>query len=152
MTKRLKFLIVILSSLFLSYGLPAENTEYSFNDEHIKLANEIIQILESHHFTKKKYDSIKAEALSSFLDRLDPSRSIFLEKEINDFTDDLDPAINDQKASLEKAFNIFGIYRSRYSQRYQLQKSLLSEIENLDLRKNRRILKDRSEAKRKETT
>ena len=152
MTRRFKFLIVILSSLFLSYGLPAENTEYSFNDEHIQLANEIIQILENHHFTKKKYDSIKSEALDLFLDRLDPSRSIFLEKEINNFTDVLDPVINDQKASLEKAFNIFELYRSRYSQRYHLQKSLLSKIENLDLRKNRRILKDRSESKRKETT
>ena len=131
MTRRFKFLIVIFSSLFLSNGLLAENTEYSFNDEHIKLANEIIQILENHHFTKKKYDSIKAEALGSFLDRLDPSRSIFLEKEINDFTDDLDPAINDQNASLEKAFNIFGLYRSRYSERYQLQKRLLSEIETV---------------------
>ena len=152
MTRRFKFLIVILSSLFLSYGLLAENTEYSFNDEHIKLANEIIEILENHHFTKKKYVSIKPEALDSFLDRLDPSRSIFLEQEINDFSDDLDPAINDQSASLDKAFNIFGLYRSRYSERYHLQKSLLSEIENLDLRQNRKILKDRSESKRKETT
>ena len=151
MTRRLKFLIAALPSLFLSYGLLAENTEYSFNEEHIKLANEIIEILENHHFTKKKYASIKLEALDSFLDRLDPSRSIFLDKEINDFTDDFDPAINDQNASLEKAFNIFELYRSRYSQRYHLQKSLLSEIENLDLRKNRRILKDRSESKRKET-
>jgi len=151
MTRRFKFLIAILSSLFLSYGLLAENTEYSFNDEHIKLANEIIEILENHHFTKKKYVSIKPEALDSFLDRLDPSRSIFLEQEINDFSDDLDPAINDQSASLDKAFNIFGLYRSRYSERYHLQKSLLSEIENLDLRQNRKILKDRSESKRKET-
>ena len=151
MKRRFKFLIAILSSLFLSYGLLAENTEYSFNDEHIKLANEIIEILENHHFTKKKYVSIKPEALDSFLDRLDPSRSIFLEQEINDFSDDLDPAINDQSASLEKAFNIFGLYRSRYSERYHLQKSLLSEIENLDLRQNRKILKDRSESKRKET-
>jgi len=151
MKKRFKFLIAILSSLFLSCGLLAENTEYSFNDEHIKLANEIIEILENHHFTKKKYVSIKPEALDSFLDRLDPSRSIFLEQEINDFSDDLDPAINDQSASLDKAFNIFGLYRSRYSERYHLQKSLLSEIENLDLRQNRKILKDRSESKRKET-
>ena len=151
MKRRFKFLIAILSSLFLSYGLLAENTEYSFNDEHIKLANEIIEILENHHFTKKKYVSIKPEALDSFLDRLDPSRSIFLEQEINDFSDDLDPAINDQSASLDKAFNIFGLYRSRYSERYHLQKSLLSEIENLDLRQNRKILKDRSESKRKET-
>ena len=102
MTRRYKFLIVILSSLFLSYGLPAENTEYSFNDEHIKLANEIIQILENHHFTKKEYASIKLEALGSFLDRLDPSRSIFLEQEINNFTNALDPATNDQSASLER--------------------------------------------------
>ena len=151
MTRRLKFLIAALSSLFLSYGLLAENTEYSFNDEHIKLANEIIGILENHHFTKKKYGSIKLEALDSFLDRLDPSRSIFLEKEINDFTDDFDPAINDQNASLEKAFNIFGLYRSRYSERYRLQKRLLSEIQNLDLKQNRKVLKDRSESKRKET-
>ena len=152
MKRRFKFLIAILSSLFLSCGLLAENTEYSFNDEHIKLANEIIEILENHHFTKKKYVSIKPEALDSFLDRLDPSRSIFLEQEINDFSDNLDPAINDQSASLDKAFNIFGLYRSRYSERYHLQKSLLSEIENLDLRQNRKILKDRSESKRKETT
>ena len=151
MTRRFKFLIVIFSSLFLSYGLLAENTEYSFNDEHIKLANEIIGILENHHFTKKKYASIKLEALDSFLDRLDPSRSIFLEKEINDFTDDFDPTINDQNASLEKAFNIFGLYRSRYSERYRLQKRLLSEIQNLDLKQNRKVLKDRSESKRKET-
>jgi len=153
MTRHFEFLIVTLFSFFLSYGLLAENTEYSFDEEHIKLANEIIKILENHHFTKKKYISLKPEALNSFLDRLDPSRSIFLEKEITDFTDDgLDPEINDQNASLEKAFKIFGLYRSRYSERYQLQKRLLSEIENLDLRQNRKILKDRSESKRKETT
>lgn len=152
MTRYFEFLIVTLFSFFLSYGLLAENTEYSFDEEHIKLANEIIKILENHHFTKKKYISLKPEALNSFLDRLDPSRSIFLEKEITDFTDDgLDPEINDQNASLEKAFKIFGLYRSRYSERYQLQKRLLSEIENLDLRKNRKILKDRSESRRKET-
>ena len=153
MTRHFEFLIVTLFSFFLSYGLLAENTEYSFNEEHINLANEIIKILENHHFTKKKYISVKPEALNSFLDRLDPSRSIFLEKEITDFTDDdLNPEINDQNASLEKAFKIFGLYRSRYSERYQLQKRLLSEIENLDLRQNRKILKDRSESKRKETT
>jgi len=152
MTRRFKFLIFTLFSFFLPYGLLAENTEHSFNEEHIKLANEVIKVLENHHFTKKKYISVKPEALNSFLDRLDPSRSIFLEKEINDFTfDGLNPEVNDQNTSLEKAFNIFGLYRSRYSERYQLQKRLLSEIESLDLRQNRKILKDRSESKRKET-
>ena len=152
MTRLIKFLLLLCCSQLLLSGLLAETEEYVFNDDHVKLTNEIIEILEKHHFTKKKYLSIKTEALDSFLDRLDPSRSVFLEKEVNSFAaKDLDAEINDQHASLEQAFKIFELYRSRYLERYQLQKSLLSEIETLDLRQNRKILKDRTESDRKET-
>ena len=152
MTRLIKFLLLLFCSQLLLSGLLAETEEYVFNDDHVKLTNEIIEILEKHHFTKKKYLSIKTEALDSFLDRLDPSRSVFLEKEVNSFAaNDLDAEINDQHASLEQAFKIFELYRSRYVERYQLQKSLLSEIETLDLRQNRKILKDRAESDRKET-
>ncbi len=152
MTRLIKFLLLLFCSQLLLSGLLAETEEYFFNDDHVKLTNEIIEILEKHHFTKKKYLSIKTEALDSFLDRLDPSRSVFLEKEVNSFAaNDLNAEINDQHASLEQAFKIFALYRSRYVERYQLQKSLLSEIETLDLRQNRKILKDRAESDRKET-
>ena len=152
MTRLIKFLLLLCCSQLLLSGLLAETEEYFFNDDHVKLTNEIIEVLEKHHFTKKKYLSIKAEALDSFLDRLDPSRSVFLEKEVNSFAaNDLYAEINDQHASLEQAFKIFELYRSRYTERYQLQKSLLSEIETLDLRQNRKILKDRTESNRKET-
>ena len=152
MTRLIKFLLLLFCSQLLLSGLLAETEEYFFNDDHVKLTNEIIEILEKHHFTKKKYLSIKTEALDSFLDRLDPSRSVFLEKEVNSFaTKDLNAEINDQHASLEQAFKIFELYRSRYLERHQLQKSLLSEIETLDLRQNRKILKDRTESDRKET-
>ena len=152
MTRLIKFLLLLCCSQLLLSGLLAETEEYVFNDDHVKLTNEIIEILEKHHFTKKKYLSIKTEALNSFLDRLDPSRSVFLEKEVNSFAaKDLNAEINDQHASLEQAFKIFELYRSRYVERYQLQKSLLSEIETLDLRQNRKILKDRTESDRKET-
>jgi len=152
MTRLIKYLLLLCCSQLLLSGLLAETEEYVFNDDHVKLTNEIIEILEKHHFTKKKYLSIKTEALNSFLDRLDPSRSVFLEKEVNSFAaKDLEAEINDQHASLEQAFKIFELYRSRYLERYQLQKSLLSEIETLDLRQNRKILKDRTESDRKET-
>jgi len=152
MTRLIKFLLLLFCSQLLLSGLLAETEEYFFNDDHVKLTNEIIEILEKHHFTKKKYLSIKTEALDSFLDRLDPSRSVFLEKEVNSFAaNDLTAEINDQHASLEQAFKIFELYRSRYVERYQLQKSLLSEIETLDLRQNKKILKDRAESDRKET-
>ena len=152
MTRLIKYLLLLCCSQLLLSGLLAETEEYVFNDDHVKLTNEIIEILEKHHFTKKKYLSIKTEALNSFLDRLDPSRSVFLEKEVNSFAaKDLEAEINDQHASLEQAFKIFELYRSRYLERYQLQKSLLSEIETLDLRQNRKILRDRTESNRKET-
>ena len=152
MTRLIKFLLLLCCSQLLLSGQLAETEEYFFNDDHVKLTNEIIEILEKHHFTKKKYLSIKTEALDSFLDRLDPSRSVFLEKEVNSFTaNDLNAEINDQHASLEQAFKIFELYRSRYVERYQLQKSLLSEIETLDLRQNRKILRDRTESDRIET-
>ena len=152
MTRLIKYLLLLCCSQLLLSGLLAETEEYVFNDDHVKLTNEIIEILEKHHFTKKKYLSIKTEALNSFLDRLDPSRSVFLEKEVNSFAaKNLEAEINDQHASLEQAFKIFELYRSRYLERYQLQKSLLSEIETLDLRQNRKILKDRTESDRKET-
>ena len=143
------YLLCLLCCQFLLSGVSAEDKKYSFTEEHIELSNEIIQILENHHFTKKKYPSIKKEALDSYLDRLDPGRSIFLQKEIDSFlseNNNHDPY--DQQASLGKAFKIFDLYRTRYITRYTQQKEMLSEIESLDLKQNRKILKDRSEASR----
>ena len=143
------YLLCLLCCQFLLSGVSAEDKKYSFTEEHIELSNEIIQILENYHFTKKKYPSIKKEALDSYLDRLDPGRSIFLQKEIDSFLSENnndDPY--DQQASLGKAFKIFDLYRTRYITRYTQQKEMLSEIESLDLKQNRKILKDRSEASR----
>ena len=143
------YLLCLLCCQFLLSGVSAEDKKYSFTEEHVELSNEIIQILENYHFTKKKYPSIKKEALDSYLDRLDPGRSIFLQKEIDSFLSENnndDPY--DQQASLGKAFKIFDLYRTRYIARYTQQKEMLSEIESLDLKQNRKILKDRSEASR----
>ena len=143
------YLLCLLCCQFLLSGVSAEDKKYSFTEEHIELSNEIIQILENYHFTKKKYPSIKKEALGSYLDRLDPGRNIFLQKEIDSFLSENnndDPY--DQQASLGKAFKIFDLYRTRYIARYARQKKMLSEIESLDLKQNRKILKDRSEASR----
>ena len=143
------YLLCLLCCQFLLSGVSAEDKKHSFTEEHIELSNEIIQILENYHFTKKKYPSIKKEALDSYLDRLDPGRSIFLQKEIDSFLSENnnDDPYN-QQASLGKAFKIFDLYRTRYIARYTQQKEMLSEIESLDLKQNRKILKDRSEASR----
>jgi len=52
MTRLIKFLLLLFCSQLLLSGLLAETEEYVFNDDHVKLTNEIIEILEKHHFTK----------------------------------------------------------------------------------------------------
>ena len=80
-----KFLLFLICCQFFLSSILAEDNKYAFTEAHVELSNEIIQILENYHFTKKKYPSIKKEALDTYLDRLDPSRSIFLQKEVNSF-------------------------------------------------------------------
>ena len=53
MTRLIKYLLLLCCSQLLLSGLLAETEEYVFNDDHVKLTNEIIEILEKHHFTKK---------------------------------------------------------------------------------------------------
>ena len=53
--------------------------------------------------------------------------------------------------SLENAYKIFRLYQSRYQDRYNLQKELLQEIRFMDLKQERKILKDRSKSKRPDT-
>ena len=140
-----KFLLFLICCQFFLSSILAEDNKYAFTEAHVELSNEIIQILENYHFTKKKYASIKKEALDSYIDRLDPGRSIFLQKEVDSFfieNNNDDPY--DQRVSLGKAFKIFDLYRSRYIQRYTQQKEMLSEIESMDLKQNRKILKNRS--------
>ena len=53
--------------------------------------------------------------------------------------------------SLENAYSIYRLYQSRYQDRYNLQKELLQEIRFMDLKQERKILKDRSKSKRPDT-
>ena len=147
-----KFLLFLICCQFFLSSILAEDNKYAFTEAHVELSNEIIQILENYHFTKKKYPSIKKEALDTYLDRLDPSRSIFLQKEVNSFfSEDINDNSYDQRIALGKAFNIFKLYRSRYMERYALQIEMLLKIESLNLKQNRKILKDRSETARANT-
>ena len=103
-----KFLLFLICCQFFLSSILAEDNKYAFTEAHVELSNEIIQILENYHFTKKKYPSIKKEALDTYLDRLDPSRSIFLQKEVNSFfSEDINDNSYDQRIALGKAFNIF---------------------------------------------
>jgi len=146
---KIKHLLSQLILIIISLNLLSENPEdfYTFNDDHIKLTKEVIGILETQHFTKKSYISLKEETLYSYFERLDPNRTIFLASEIERFVVQHQSLRKEnQVEELNRAFEIFNLYRKRYEKRYNYQKEILETTKDSDLKQDRKILKDRSES------
>ena len=146
---KIKHLLSQLILIIISLNLLSENPEdfYTFNDDHIKLTKEVIGILETQHFSKKSYISLKEETLYSYFERLDPNRTIFLASEIERFVVQHQSLRKEnQVEELNRAFEIFNLYRKRYEKRYNYQKEILETTKDSDLKQDRKILKDRSES------
>ena len=144
-------LVLFFLFLLLIQRLYATETikldEFSYSEDQIALAKEVIKILEEDHFLKKSFDSIHTEALDLYLERLDPNKDIFLSGELTKFKDDI-ANIKDINKNLEVAYEAFKVYGKRYQSRYELQIDFLKNISENDLKSKRKILRDRSEAER----
>ena len=144
-------LVLFFLFLLLIRSLHAAETikldEFSYSEDQIALAKEVIKILEEDHFLKKSFDSIHTEALDLYLERLDPNKNIFLSSELTKFKDDIANK-EDINKNLEVAYEAFKVYGKRYQSRYDLQIDFLKNISENDLKSKRKILRDRSEAER----
>ena len=144
-------LVLFFLFLLLIQRLYAAETikldEFSYSEDQIALAKEVIKILEEDHFLKKSFDSIHTEALDLYLERLDPNKNIFLSSELTKFKDDIANK-EDINKNLEVAYEAFKVYGKRYQSRYNLQIDFLKNISENDLKSKRKILRDRSEAER----
>ena len=144
-------LVLFFLFLLLIQRLYAAETikldEFSYSEDQIALAKEVIKILEEDHFLKKSFDSIHTEALDLYLERLDPNKNIFLSSELTKFKEDIANK-KDINKNLEVAYEAFKVYGKRYQSRYDLQIEFLKNISENDLKSKRKILRDRSEAER----
>tara|TARA_B100000700_G_scaffold253107_1_gene284830 strand:+ start:1354 stop:3417 length:2064 start_codon:yes stop_codon:yes gene_type:complete len=145
------FLVLIFLFLLLLQRLVAAETikldEFSYTEDQIALAKEIIKILEEDHFLKKSFDSIRSEAFDLYLERLDPNKNIFLSTELTKFKEDISNK-KDLEENLSIAYEAFKIYGKRYQSRFNLQTEFLNNISEKDLKSPRRIIRDRSKAER----
>ena len=141
-----QFLLLIILSSF-SLQLFPEEKSFNFNEDHLELSKEIVRILETEHYSKKEFSSIKRESFNLFLERLDPNKIIFLDREIKNYLDAVENNSSDElENSLKLAFEAFRLFQTRYRERNEFQVGLLERIEDLNLRQSKRILKDRSKA------
>ena len=148
------FLLLVFLSLFLVQRFFATEIinldDFSYTQDQVALAQEVITILEEDHFLKKSFASIQDEAFDLYLERLDPNKNIFLSSELAKYKQALNNK-NDIKDNLKVAYDAFKTYGNRYQSRYDLQLKFLNDISKDDLRSSKRIIRDRSKAERLES-
>ena len=142
------FLIFLLSLPFQVHASKLnEINAFNFTEEQIQLAIEIIQKLESNHLVKKEYREIKYEAFEVFIERLDPNKNIYTDKEVLKVLSNINRE-SDIKEDLQIAFDLFNKYIDRYQERYEVQIEFLKEVDEEDLQGDRKIERSLSEASR----
>ena len=142
------FLIFLLSLPFQVHASKLnEINAFNFTEEQIQLAIEIIQKLESNHLVKKEYREIKYEAFEVFIERLDPNKNIYTDKEVLKVLSNIKRE-SDIKEDLQIAFDLFNKYIDRYQERYEVQIEFLKEVDEEDLQGDRKIERSLSEASR----
>ena len=124
----IKFILLLFVSLPLQAKIPIVPESALVPAERHEEATEVIlHIINTYHYKKFKLDDQFSDGmLHRYLDSLDPSRSFFTQKDINDFNkyryqldDDL------KQANLNPAFDIFRLYRERVIERIEYAKKLL---------------------------
>ena len=142
------FLIFLLSLPFQVHASKLnEINAFNFTEEQIQLATEIILKLESNHLVKKEYREIKYEAFEVFIDRLDPNKNIYTDKEVLKVLSNIKRE-SDIKEDLQIAYDLFNKYIDRYQERYEVQIEFLKVVDEEDLQGDRKIERSLTEASR----
>ena len=142
------FLIFLLSLPFQVHASKLnEINAFNFTEEQIQLAIEIIQKLESNHLVKKEYREIKYEAFEVFIERLDPNKNIYTDKEVLKVLSNIKTE-SGIKEDLQVAYDLFNKYIDRYQERYEVQIEFLKEVDEEDLQGDRKIERSLSEGSR----
>ncbi|SVD52132.1 uncharacterized protein METZ01_LOCUS404986, partial [marine metagenome] len=119
MKKLITLLVYFCLLIGLSINLFSQENELNYSQEDLDLAKEILDVLEKEHFNKRNFSSIKKGALELYIERLDPNKTIFLDKEVKEFLDRIkDSSQNEEEISLKLAYEIFNVFQSRYKERF----------------------------------
>jgi len=119
--KLIRFYILILISIRLlaSDSTKVEFTKLEPEPQHMKVAPLIVKYLTNFHYQKRAVDdSLSAETLDRFIDKLDPIRVYFYESDIKSFQKyryRLDEYL--VIGHVEPAYEIFHVYQKRMAER-----------------------------------
>ena len=116
---------------------------------HSATTQNIVNALASRHYVSSRLDDdLSSRILDTYIDDLDPSKSYFLQSDINEFEQyrfDLDDAL--KQGNLNPAFDIFNRYHLRVNDRFERVIAMLEEgIQQFDFTVEEELLVNREKA------
>ena len=148
-------LIFLIQFLMLCIVAHADQEKISasdyltFSTNQAETSSEILRKLTTHHFKKQKVnDQFSKKFLSEYLEVLDPTKSYFIQKDIDEFKK-WEYMLDDMllKKDLSVGFSIFNRFKSRVIDQLQVNINLLESDFEFDLTKNEIITLDIEKAK-----
>ena len=139
----------VFAQSYTSVATASDKVGFKPNIEQQVTTRQIALLLDRMHYLEQPLDrEMGAKILAMYFDQLDPSRTLFLQSDVDEFTKKYADTFADRlkRGDLSAGIEIFERYRTRSNEYYAFAKSLLATDVKLNTQET--IILDREEAPR----
>mgnify|MGYP003592649177 FL=1 len=140
---------VIFSSSLASFAQAADRAAFTQTPEQRVTARQVAILLDRAHYKDQRLDAQMGEKiLAMYFDKLDPNRTLFLQSDVDEFTQKYAKtyAALLLRGDLTPGIEIFERYRTRSMEYFEFAKQYLAT--DVDLHTDQSIVLDREDAPR----
>lgn len=140
---------VIFAQSYIGVAAGADKVGFEPNVEQKITARQVSLLLDRAHYLEQPLDrEMGAKILSMYYDSLDPSRTLFLQSDVDEFNQKYASSFAERlkRGDLSAGIEIFERYRTRSNEYYDTAKALLKT--DVNLKTDKSIVLDREEAPR----
>lgn len=140
---------VIFAQSYIGVAAAADKVGFEPNVEQKITARQVSLLLDRAHYLEQPLDrEMGAKILSMYYDSLDPSRTLFLQSDVDEFNQKYANSFAERlkRGDLSAGIEIFERYRTRSNEYYDTAKALLKT--DVNLKTDKSIVLDREEAPR----
>lgn len=143
---------VIFAQSYISMATAADKVGFEPNTEQRIATRQVSLLLDRAHYLDQPLNrEMGAKILSMYYDSLDPSRTLFLQSDIDEFNKKYADSFAERlkRGDLSAGIEVFERYRTRSNEYYDAAKALLAT--DINLKTDKSIVLDREEAPRFKT-
>lgn len=140
---------VIFAQSYIGVAAAADKVGFEPNVEQKITARQVSLLLDRAHYLEQPLDrEMGVKILSMYYDSLDPSRTLFLQSDVDEFNQKYASSFAERlkRGDLSAGIEIFERYRTRSNEYYDTAKALLKT--DVNLKTDKSIVLDREEAPR----